>query len=338
MSRGDLADQPAQRAEIIGGHPPVDGDLHHLGAGLPQPVAEVRQRLAVQLDRDAAARHALVQQASQHLVGGLAVRRPGLHQAGRPHRTLGLRAAHQQLGLGDALEQRLPHPPAIGRLHPATKADARRGEDDVGRLLHAQPGGGLQLCVVAGRDDADGRRLHRAGATALQERSQLLAPARRRDGHGEAGERELVHRISSRRRPPVGGPWCVSGVTARFRPFRAARRALFSCTPRGGRYPGHQPVGWRGACAISVRTTRPGGCCRGRPRPHRLLRQQHTERGGRRLPRRIPAVHEQRRTGAGRAGAECDCRRRGLSVAGHALAGRRLCRARRSDARRRRAA
>ena len=189
---GDLVDQPAQRSGVVGRRPPVHRHLHHFGVGRPQGVDEVRQRLAVQLHRDAPAGQlpgVSVEQVGEHLGGRLRRRRPLAGQAGGPHRPAGLRAPREQPGPAQPLDQPFPQPPAVGRLQPAAEADAGGRDGDVQRAGDAGPGGRQQQRVVRERHDPDGRREHHPGAPALQQRGQLLAAPRRGDADGESGQR-----------------------------------------------------------------------------------------------------------------------------------------------------
>lgn len=185
---GGQVEDPVERRDVLRRHPAVDGDGDHLGAGLAQRLHEAGKGFAVQLERDAAAPYAFLQEPFQHLGHGLGGRRPGFGEAGGADGALHLGAARQEFDPAQGGEEPVADAPAVGRLDPAPEADRGGGDDHVGRLVDQLLRRGEQFAVVGERHDPQGGGVHHGGAPAPQQGAQLLRPARGGDTDREARE------------------------------------------------------------------------------------------------------------------------------------------------------
>jgi hypothetical protein len=149
----------------------------------------------VQLDRDPLPVDALLQQPVEHLRHGLRRRRPLLRQPGGPDRALHLGATRQDPCTAEPRQQIVAQSPAVGGLDPAPETDRGRGDHDVRHLADELFRRAQQLAVVGELHDPQGRGVHDGGSAPLEQRAQLVGPARGRHTHGETRQGPVVRSL-----------------------------------------------------------------------------------------------------------------------------------------------
>ena len=269
-SGADQVDKLEHPSGVLRQQPAVGRHGEHARARRPQPVELRLVGVAVQLDRDGGAGRVVPEHIVDEGTGGLLVAHPRVVEPGGPHRSAGLRAAHEDAGVLEGGGEVVAESRGIRRLEPATDAVGGRGQQHVRPGGDDQPGVLGEPGLVGGGGDADGRGVDDLRPASFERGDEVLgAPVA---GHGDPEAVELVGahprkgRVTAHVADGVSGIVRAGGPLVRATQDRRVRRRSASarrppCRPAGPsvrpRRTPAQPATGRRACRPPWRL-RPG--------------------------------------------------------------------------------
>ncbi len=202
-SAHDGVHEPAHA--FVGGvrvRPAVRGDRVHLRMHGAEALELSLIGVPVQLDGDPEAGRVLGQDLVDEGGGGLAVAHTDVVQARSPNGPTRLRAADEDVRVGERVDELVAESGGVGHLEPPADAVRGRGEedvrtcrDDVARVVD-------EGFVVLGVGDPERRGVHDRGAAPLEGVDEVLRPAVAR--HADPESLELVRAEPRYRRGDVG--------------------------------------------------------------------------------------------------------------------------------------